>query len=239
MQLSQYGRTMPALGELAAQLEHRRVGRQHVERPARRTAASAVDRGATSARPRCGCGRRPRTPGACAISAPRVPVTTACSTRALERLEVDVPDPRHVAAVGDPVVEGDQQRHRRRVGAQRSEHLVGAGRVLDQQQDRLAACRSRPARTARTPPRTTPARGRTRSSVHRGQAAGERRRGERVVDVVDAGEREPDAATSRRPCTSRNSTASSPWRTIRRAAMSSGARETSQVGQCQSPRWPR
>ena len=90
-----------------------------------------------------------------AISGARVPAQTTRRDAAGEQLEVGVPDPGDVAAVGDLVVEGDpevdaRRRRARRLEAQRAQHLVRAGRVLDQQdRDRLARRprRSRPART--------------------------------------------------------------------------------------------
>jgi hypothetical protein len=52
-----------------------------------------------------------------------------------QRLEVDVPDPRDVAAVCDLVVERDQQQRGRARRHERADDLVRAGRVLDQQNE--------------------------------------------------------------------------------------------------------
>ena len=63
-----------------------------------------------------------------------------------QQLEVGVPDPGDVAPVGDPVVEGDPEVEAAavRLEPQRPQDLVGAGRVLDQQdRDRLLADRDR------------------------------------------------------------------------------------------------
>ena len=51
-----------------------------------------------------------------------------------QRLEVDVPDPRDVASVGDRVVQRDHATRRRTAVDERAHGLVRAGRVLDQQQ---------------------------------------------------------------------------------------------------------
>ena len=58
---------------------------------------------------------------------------------AREHLEVGVPDPGDVAAVGDPVVERDPQVELPVLERERAQHLVRAGRVLDQQDRDLAA----------------------------------------------------------------------------------------------------
>ena len=107
-----------------------------------------------------------------------------------DELPVDVPDPRDVAAVGDAVVEREQQRGVA-VG-QDAQHLVGAGGVLDQQQHELGARRRAAAGSGRT--RRGSARARRRSTVERlAEDERERGRGERVLDVVEAGQRELDA----------------------------------------------
>ena len=51
-----------------------------------------------------------------------------------ERLEVDVPDPRHVAAVRDLVVQRGDEHARRAAVDERPNRLVRAGGVLDQEQ---------------------------------------------------------------------------------------------------------
>ena len=56
-----------------------------------------------------------------------------------QRLEVDVPDPRHVLPVGDRVVERDDE-HGGDAGLERAHDLVRPRRVLDQEEhDGLAA----------------------------------------------------------------------------------------------------
>ena len=80
---------------------------------------------------------------------------------------------------------------------QRPQHLVGARRVLDQQQDRSVA----PARRRRSPRGRTRARPSRRpatmSSSGTSSASAQRRGGERVVDVVEAGEGEGDPLAAR------------------------------------------
>ena len=59
-----------------------------------------------------------------------------------QRLEVDVPDPRHVLPVGDRVVQGDDE-HGGDADLERAHDLVRARRVLDQEEDdRLPAGRN-------------------------------------------------------------------------------------------------
>ncbi len=55
-----------------------------------------------------------------------------------EQLEVGVPDPGHVAPVGDVVVEHAEQVVLAGLERERAQHLVGAGRVLDEQDPQLA-----------------------------------------------------------------------------------------------------
>ena len=55
-----------------------------------------------------------------------------------EQLEVGVPDPGDVAAVGDVVVERAEQVVLARLQCQSAQHLVGAGGVLDEQDAQLA-----------------------------------------------------------------------------------------------------
>src|SRR6202042_3532115 len=54
-----------------------------------------------------------------------------------QQLEVGVPDPGDVAAVGDAVVEDGQQVQLVGLECQRAQDLVGAGGVLDQQDRQL------------------------------------------------------------------------------------------------------
>ena len=121
-----------------------------------------------------------------------------------EQLEVGVPDPRHVAAVGDVVVQHPQQVVAAGLEGQRAQHLVRARRVLDEQDPQLprpgagggsvAGGRGGEGEALR------PSEGR----AHVGQPGGDRldgdperaRKGGRregVVDVVEAGEVERHA----------------------------------------------
>ena len=67
-----------------------------------------------------------------------------------KRLEVDVPDPGHVAPVGDAVVQRDHGHRRSARFEQRPHGLVRPGRVLDQEHEQRLVRRSRSARTGRT-----------------------------------------------------------------------------------------
>jgi hypothetical protein len=85
-----------------------------------------------------------------------------------QRLEVDVPDPRHVLAVGDRVVERDDENGGTRL--QRAHDLVRSGRVLDQEQhDDLPPARIRSKRPNaalnRASPRARPRATRRRASA--------------------------------------------------------------------------
>ena len=68
-----------------------------------------------------------------AISSARVPLQVTRRTRPGQHLEVGVPDPGDVAAVGDPVVQRHPEVELAVLERQRAQHLVRAGRVLDQQ----------------------------------------------------------------------------------------------------------
>ena len=68
-----------------------------------------------------------------ASSAARLPLHVARRMRRRDELEVGVPDPRHVAAVGGVVVEHAEQVEVAVLERERAQHLVGAGRVLDEQ----------------------------------------------------------------------------------------------------------
>ena len=100
-----------ALGGDRAQLEHRRVGRQDRELAAgRRQLETAIERlleVGDDLQPSCG---KPAYVNRSASSAARSPLATIRSRLLEQRLEVDVPDPGDVASVGDPVVEGDDER---------------------------------------------------------------------------------------------------------------------------------
>ena len=72
-----------------------------------------------------------------ASSAARVPGAGDAADAWSQELEVGVPDPRDVPAVGGPVVEDREHVEARRLERQRAQDLVGAGRVLDQQDREL------------------------------------------------------------------------------------------------------
>ena len=100
-----------------------------------------------------------------------------------KRLEVDVPDPRHVASVGDRVVERDHSDARRGAFDERSDRLVRAGRVLDQEHEQ--------APVADRDPLEAPERGREApepgANIVEPDPERQRQRcgSERVVDVVE------------------------------------------------------
>ena len=106
-----------------------------------------------------------------------------------EGLEVGVPDPRHVAAVGDLVVEDAEHVVRAVLRAEQPQHLVGAGRVLDQQDRQLASAE----RDALAAPEDRAVAARPAAIVAGAIAKRARQRGggERVVDVVETGQRDP------------------------------------------------
>ena len=109
-----------------------------------------------------------------------------------QRLEVDVPDPGDVAAVGDLVVERDDEDARRAAVDERADGLVRAGRVLDQEQEELlvADCDALEA-----PERGGEALEPGRDVVEpRAERAGQRRRRDGVVDVVEPRQTELDPA---------------------------------------------
>ena len=76
-------------------------------------------------------GREVRSPGAAAEDA---------SDPVGKQLEIGVPDPGDVAAVGDLIVEDAQQVVLARLERQGSKYLVGAGGVLDEHDPQLAGC---------------------------------------------------------------------------------------------------
>jgi hypothetical protein len=107
-----------------------------------------------------------------------------------QRLEVDVPDPGDVAAVGDLVVQRDDDEVRGAAVDERPDDLVRPGRVLDQEQQQLLALHGDPLEAAE---RRAEAREPVRDVVERcAQLRGERRGPDGVVDVVEPGERELD-----------------------------------------------
>ena len=110
-----------------------------------------------------------------------------------QRLEVDVPDPRDVLAVGDRVVERDHGDARRTALDERPDRLVRAGRVLDQQHQQPPLADRDPLEAAE---RGAEALEPGRDVVERdAERARERRGGERVVDVVEAGHAQAHATS--------------------------------------------
>src|SRR5207302_8252580 len=105
-------------------------------------------------------------------------------------LEVRVPDPRHVPAVGGAVVEGTEQVELGALERERAQDLVCPGRVLDQEdrefgvtdRERLGAAEGGPHPLEAGDDRLQP------DSELEAQCGG----AERVVDVVEAGEGEGD-----------------------------------------------
>ena len=109
---------------------------------------------------------------------------------------VDVPDPAHVLAVGKPVVEEERHlqaaRERWGHGAQEEEHLVGACRVLGQQEAQAAALDRNDLLAAERRPDIAE-RAQHGIAGDAEDAAG-RDGSKGVLDVVDAGERHLDPA---------------------------------------------
>ncbi len=107
----QYSSASPRSSEQRAQLEQRGVGGEGEQaRPVRRR-DGVVERAPRSVRrdldPLGSASRR--TSAAAPSPAARVPAQMTRRTRAGEQLEVGVPDPGDVAAVGDPVVQRDPE----------------------------------------------------------------------------------------------------------------------------------
>ena len=124
--------------------------------------------------------------------------------RSGEQLEVGVPDPGDVAAVGDPVVEREPERRaaRRARSASsrrvRSTSLAPAGFLIRRIESGCAPDR-RSSRPGRRPP--APARRPAPDLLGAdAQALRRRDRGERVVDVVEAGQRQLDRRARPRRC---------------------------------------
>ncbi len=106
-----------------------------------------------------------------------------------EQLEVGVPDPGDVVPVGDVVVEHAEQIVLAWLQGERAQHLVGARRVLDEQDLRLASIdgdglRSSKRRSGALQPRDD-------VGQRDLQRDCERSCGEGVVDVVQTGQRQP------------------------------------------------
>ena len=101
-----------------------------------------------------------------------------------ERLEVHVPDPGHVAAVGDRIVQGDDGQTRRAAGDQRPDRLIGSGRVLDQKHEEPLVTDLDALEAAESGAEALEARlDLVRCRAERGRKGGSR---DRVVDVVEA-----------------------------------------------------
>ena len=111
-----------------------------------------------------------------ASSAARVPAQVMRRTRGREQLPVGVPDPGDVAAVGGAVVEHAEQVELAVLERERAQHLVGAGRVLDQQDRRGRGRRGRASRRGRRRARRPPGRRRRRRARRRARAPARRRR---------------------------------------------------------------
>ena len=146
-----------------------------------------------------------------------------------EQLEVGVPHPRDVAPVGGPVVEDRQQVELAGLERERAQDLVRAGRVLDQQDRELDVADREPL-------------GATERGLHVAQAGDDRverdaereaQRGgaERVVDVVEARQRQLDRRRCRPAWSARSATARVPSSSIRSAATSGSGRRCPHEGQ--------
>ena len=98
-----------AVGEQLAQLQQGGVGGQGEEPARRRRRRRGRARPRSPARPRSRSAGQPAYLSRSAISGARVPAQTTRRTAPAEQLEVGVPDPGDVAAVGDPVVERDPE----------------------------------------------------------------------------------------------------------------------------------
>ena len=207
---------LPARDEQLAQREHRRVGRQRVQRRlrvgpvgGRLVAAPRARSGWTRIR----AGSMPAYFSRTASSGARLPLQVKRRIAAGEQLEVGVPDPGDVAAVGDLVVEHAEQVVLAGLERERAQHLVGAGRVLDEQDAQLARRRAEPSPaplragegssvtvSARPNAARVPCSPATMLASGTSSARRERGGGERVVDVVEAGQRERAPAPRRRAC---------------------------------------
>ena len=179
-----------ALGEDRAKREHRRVRRKDDEAPSRiRQVEPAIERDLE---------RRLElepVPGEAAVDEPQTELGCALAGRdhpvdmGEERLEVDVPDPRHVPAVGDRVVQRDDER-RRDTRLERPQCLVRAGGILDEEHNEVL----RPGGDAlEAPERGAEALEACPDPLERGvECDRERRRSGGVVDVVEPRQTELD-----------------------------------------------
>ena len=235
---------LAARDQQLAQREHRGVGRQRVQR---RVAVGAGRRRRRRARRRgpprtwIRAGSTPAYFSRTARSAARVPLQVTRRIRPAQQLEVGVPDPGDVAAVGDVVVEHPEQVVLAGLERERAQHLVRAGRVLDEQDPQLArlghagvaASRERSVTVSARPKAAPRARrpGRDRLERHL-QRARERGGGERVVDVVEAGQRQRDLAPRPAGVRSVKRAARTPSQGAPRCALTAGVgRDCPQLGQ--------
>ena len=181
-----------ALGDDALQREHRGVGRQDDELAAvGRQFEAAVERRSRSGSTTICASSRPPYLKRSASSAARSPVATSVCETVEQRLEVDVPDPRDVAAVGDRVVQRDDGDAWRAAVDERAHGLVRAGGILDQEQQQPLAV---PTGIRSNRPNAALKRAEAGRDLveRRAERPGERGGAERVVDVVEAGQRELD-----------------------------------------------
>ena len=196
-----------ARDEQLAQGEHRGVRRQRDE-PAVAVGERGVERGARD-RART-CRRSGATPAyfrRTASSAARVPLHVTRRTCAGDRLEVGVPHPGDVAPVGDLVVEDREDVVLAGVQRERAQHLVGAGRVLDEQDREVAAgdlhrlgAAEGGLRGLQARRRCPPAARRARSSARRRRARCRRCRGRGGGGRRSPARRRGAARSARRAC---------------------------------------
>ena len=164
-----------------------------------------------------------------ASSAARSPVSDEPLDAREEGLEVDVPDPRDVAAVGDRVVQREDEdprgaAPRRACGRPRSRRR-GSSRAA------AGARRSPTSMRSKRPNAGRAAWSPVDDLVGRGaERAGERCRRQRVVDVVEAGQRRSGPAACLPAATRSNEVASSPCNSTDRAPSWSGGRPWPQRG---------
>src|SRR3954471_10583211 len=111
-----------------------------------------------------------------------------------QRLEVDVPDPRDVAAVCDRVVQRDDGNARRTTLDERAHGFVRARGILDQQQEQLLAVDRDALEPAESGAEATET---VDDLVEGGAESARKRRGtDGVVDVVETRQRQLDAPRS-------------------------------------------
>src|SRR5919112_4026059 len=172
-------------------LEHGRVGRQHVERLAWRGRLErrfygllAVGDDGTHGQLRV-LEAHGHVVGPDAADGERGGIRLALLPRVGEHLEVHVPEPRDVPAVRVVVVYGDQDIAGFGAGDEGAQDLIEPNRVLDEQQEGFSVPRLYPLDPPESPPELSEATGDLRETdpglpCHRS-------RGKRVVDVVETG----------------------------------------------------